>query len=43
MNENGYEFSAYLFEDLKKNGYIDKFELEQEVKDTYHNMMNYYR
>ena len=43
MNENGYEFSAYLFEDLKKNGYVDKFELEQEVKDTYHNMMNYYR
>ena len=39
MNEIGYEFSAYLFEDLKRNGYVDRFKLEQEVRDTYNDLI----
>ena len=35
MNQKGYEFSAYLFDDLKKNGYVDTYKLEQEIKDFY--------
>ena len=40
LNEKGFEVSAYLFEDIKKNGYVDKYNLEQEVKDTYLQMFN---
>lgn len=35
INEKGYEVSAYLFEDIKKDDYADKYNLEQEIKDTY--------
>ncbi len=39
MNEKGYEFSAYLFEDLKKSGYTDRFKLEQEIISTYNELL----
>lgn len=35
MNEGGYEFSAYLFEDVKKDGYVDKYKLEEEMIEFY--------
>lgn len=35
INNKGYEVSVYLFEDIKKDGYIDKYKLEQEIKDAY--------
>lgn len=40
INEKDFEVSAYLFEDIKKDGYIDNYNLEQEVKDTYLQMFN---
>ena len=39
MNEKGYEFSAYLFDDLKKNGYVNAYKLEQNIKEFYQEMI----
>lgn len=38
--DKGYEVSPYLFEDIKKAGYVDIYHLEQNIKDIYQEILD---